>query len=77
MYRLRMARGAPPPEKNDGGLIVALVLLMGALSAVFFSAIRLYASADEYILLSNEKKEKCVQLDAAQSCSAGPTWATQ
>ena len=54
-----MARGAPPPEKNDGGLIVALVLMMGALSAVFFSAIRLYASADEYTL-SNEKKEKCV-----------------
>eukprot|EP00992_Anisonema_acinus_P005307 TRINITY_DN17876_c0_g1_i1.p2 TRINITY_DN17876_c0_g1~~TRINITY_DN17876_c0_g1_i1.p2 ORF type:complete len:186 (+),score=45.63 TRINITY_DN17876_c0_g1_i1:43-600(+) len=49
---------AAPPllEKNDGGIVVALVLLMAALSAVFFSAVMLYAGATE----GSEKKEKRV-----------------
>ena len=52
--------GAPiPPEKNDGGIVVALVLLIAALCAVYFSAIVLYASATD-VVLSREKKEKVV-----------------
>ena len=48
-----------PPEKNDGGIVVALVLLIAALCAVYFSAIVLYASATD-VVLSREKKEKVV-----------------
>ena len=43
-----------PPEKNDGGIVVALVLLIAALCAVYFSAIVLYASATD-VVLSREK----------------------
>ena len=44
---------------NDGGVVVALVLLVAALWVVFYSAIVLYASAD--IALSKEQKEKTVR----------------
>ena len=54
-----MPKPAPAPPANDGGIVVALVLLMAALCAVFFSAIVLYASATD-VVLSKDKKEKVV-----------------
>ena len=53
------AKPAPNAPAKDGGIIVALVLLVGALAAVFFSAIVLYASAD--IGLTKEQKEKTIR----------------
>ena len=57
-WNAKPAPNAPAKEK-DGGIIVALVLLVGALAAVFFSAIVLYASAD--IGLTKEQKEKTIR----------------
>ena len=61
LFSFIMAKPAVPipPEKNDGGIVVALVLLIAALCAVYFSAIVLYASATD-VVLSREKKEKVV-----------------
>mmetsp|Transcript_70598 Transcript_70598/g.117226 ORF Transcript_70598/g.117226 Transcript_70598/m.117226 type:complete len:193 (+) Transcript_70598:17-595(+) len=52
-------RGVSVPEKNDGGIVVALVLLIAMLCTVFFSAIVLYASAD--IAITKDQKEKTVR----------------
>lgn len=49
----------PVPKQNDGGVVVALVLLMAMLCTVFFSAVALYTSAD--IALPNYQKEKTVR----------------
>ena len=49
----------PTPEKNDGGIVVALVLLVAALATVMFSAVVVYASATEFVL-SDQKKEKMI-----------------
>ena len=54
-----MAKPAPAPTPNDGGIIVALVLLVAALCVVFFGAVALYASAD--IVLTTEQKQKTVR----------------
>mmetsp|Transcript_38511 Transcript_38511/g.128776 ORF Transcript_38511/g.128776 Transcript_38511/m.128776 type:complete len:191 (+) Transcript_38511:35-607(+) len=54
-----MAKPVTAPSKNDGGVIAALVLLMAALAALFFSAVMLYASAE--VTLSKEQKEKTVR----------------
>jgi len=54
-----MAKTAAPTEKNDSGVIVALVLLMATTCAVFFGAVTLYASCD--IVLPKEQKEKSVR----------------
>ena len=43
---------------NDGGVVVALVLMVAALSSVFFGAVALYASAD--LVLTAEQKHKSV-----------------
>ena len=48
-----------PPVTNDGGVVVALVLLVAALSGVFFGAVALYSSAD--IVLTGEQRQKSVR----------------
>ena len=54
-----MGKAAAPLAKNDGAIVVALVLLMAGLCAVMFSAVALYASAD--VVLSKAQKEKTVR----------------
>ena len=40
-----MGRAKVTPEKNDGGMVVVLVLLMGALSYAAISAVHFYVTA--------------------------------
>eukprot|EP00310_Coccolithus_braarudii_P012725 CAMPEP_0183334330 /NCGR_PEP_ID=MMETSP0164_2-20130417/2970_1 /TAXON_ID=221442 /ORGANISM="Coccolithus pelagicus ssp braarudi, Strain PLY182g" /LENGTH=192 /DNA_ID=CAMNT_0025503447 /DNA_START=10 /DNA_END=588 /DNA_ORIENTATION=+ len=55
-----MAKAAPHAQPtNDGGIVVALVLLVAALASIFFGAVALYASAD--IVLTSEQKQKSVR----------------
>jgi len=51
-----MAKPAPAPPQNDGGIVVALVLLMAALCTVMFGALSVYVSADN--VLTPEQKTK-------------------
>jgi len=52
-----MGRSAPtPPEKNDGGIVVALVLMTIALCTVFFSSIVVYHGATDMVLTYEKKK---------------------
>jgi len=68
-----MAKSTPllPPDKNDGGIVVALVMLVAVLVAMFYGAVSLYASAD--IVLSSEQKVKSVRARRLARLLAG--WA--